>query len=180
MVEQGGLHTLGDVKALILYILHSASRSLEREHLTEIILNDGLVDYFDFSQGLQELLQEGLIDISSPNETNSFVITDVGIRTMELYQKNIPFNVKKRALAALTKTLAKIRRESNTHTDVALVEGGYLVTCCLTEENKTLLEYKVLVPDEMQAHIIADQFLKHPTEKYQSIMAALIDENLFN
>ena len=59
-------------------------------------------------------------------------------------------------------------------------EGGYLVTCRLTEQEKTLLEYKVLVPDEMQAHIIADQFLKHPTEKYQSIMAALIDENLFN
>lgn len=180
MVEQGGLHTLGDVKALVLYILNAASCPLEREHLTEIILNDGLVDYFDFSQGLQELLQEGLIDILSPNEINTFIITDVGIRTKELYEKNIPFNVKKRALAALTKTLATIRRESNTHTDISETQGGYLVTCRLTEEEKTLLEYKVLVPDEMQAHIIADQFLKHPTEKYQSIMAALIDENLFN
>ena len=180
MVEHGGLHTLGDVKALVLYILHAADRAMEREHLTEIVLNDGLVDYFDFSQGLQELLQEGLIDIISPEETNTFIITDVGIRTKELYEKNIPFNVKKYALAALTKTLAKIRRESNTHTEVSLTEGGYLVTCRLTEQEKTLLEYKVLVPDEMQAHIIADQFLKHPTEKYQSIMAALIDENLFN
>lgn len=180
MVEQGGLHSLGDVKALVLYILHAASRSLEREHLTEIILNDGLVDYFDFSQGLQELLQEGLIDIASSDEMNTFVITDVGIQTKELYEKQLPFNVKKRALAALTKTLAKIRRDSNTHTDIGTADGGYLVTCRLTEDEKTLLEYKVLVPDEMQAHIIADQFQKHPTEKYQSIMAALIDENLFN
>ncbi len=180
MVEQGGLHTLGDVKALVLYILHASSRSLEREHLTEIILNDGLVDYFDFSQALQELLEEGLIDIASSDEMNTFVITNVGIQTKDLYEKNLPFNVKKRALAALTRVLAKINRDSNTHTDIVAVEGGFHVTCCLTENDKILLEYKVLVPDEMQAHIIADQFVKNPTEKYQSMMAALIDENLFN
>ena len=180
MVEQGGLHTLGDVKALVLYILDASSQSLEREHLTEIILNDGLVDYFDFSQALQELLQEGLIDITSPDEINTFVITNVGIQTKDLYEKNIPFNVKKRALAALTRVLAKIKRDSNTHTDITAVEGGFQVTCRLTEDTKVLLEYKVLVPDEMQAHIIADQFVKNPTEKYQSMMAALIDENLFN
>lgn len=180
MVEQGGLHALGDVKALVLYILHASSEPLEREHLTEIILSDGLVDYFDFSQALQELLEEGLIDIVAADEINTFVITKVGIQTKDLYEKNIPFNVKKHALAALTKVLAKIKRDSNTHTDIAVVNGGYQVTCRLTENEKILLEYKVLVPDEMQAHIIADQFLKNPTEKYQRMMAALIDENLFN
>ena len=179
MVEQGGLHTIGDVKALILYICYTAARPLDRENLTEIAMHDGLVDYFDFSQALQELLEEGLLDISSPDKTNTFIITGIGIQTKELSEKDIPFNVKKRALAALTKALAKIQRDSNTHTNIEKTEGGYLVTCTLTEQDKILLEYKVLVPDEMQAHIIADQFSKSPTVKYQGIMEQLIDEKLF-
>lgn len=179
MVEQGGLHTVGDVKALILYISNAAARPLERENFTEIIMHDNLVDYFDFMQALQELLQEGLMDIASIEQANLYRITEIGTQTKELYEKNIPFNVKKRVLAALTKTLAKINRESNTHTEIEATDKGYLVTCRLTENDTLLLEYKVLVPDEMQAHIIADQFANSPTEKYQGIMEQLIDENLF-
>ncbi len=179
MTEQGGLHTVGDVKALLLYILNASNTALNRDHLTEIVMNDGLVDYFDFSQALQELLQEGLLDIASAENENDYVITPLGIQTQDLYEKNVPFNVKKRSLAALTKVLAKIKRESNTITNIEQADGGFLVTCRLTEEERILLEYKVLVPDEMQAHIIADQFSKTPTEKYQGIMSLLIDENLF-
>ena len=179
MTEHGGLHTVGDVKALLLYILNASNTALNREHLTEIVMNDGLVDYFDFSQALQESLQEGLLDIASIENENDYIITPLGVQTKDLYEKNIPFNVKKRSLAALTKVLAKIKRDSKTHTDIEATEGGFLVTCRLTEGSLTLLEYKVLVPDEMQAHIIADQFAKSPAEKYQGIMSLLIDENLF-
>ena len=179
MVEYGGLHSVGDVKALILYISNSASRPLTREHFTEIILNDGLVNYFDFSQALQELLQEGLLDITSAEEDDKYIITNVGIQTEKLYEKNLPFNVKKKTLAAIAKVLAKIQHDSCTHTEINATDGGFLVTCRLTERELTLLEYTILVPDEMQAHIIADQFTKFPTQKYQAIMSSVIDEDLF-
>ncbi len=179
MVEHGGLHSVGDVKALILYISNSAARPLMQEHFTEIVLHDGLVNYFDFSQAFQELLEEGLLDYASLDEQDQFIITEVGIQTQKLYEKNLPFNVRKKTLAALTKVLGKIKIDSSTHTDIVAAESGYYVVCRLTENQQTLLEYKVLVPDEMQAHIIADQFAKFPTEKYQAIMSAVIDENLF-
>ncbi|MBQ6947433.1 MAG: DUF4364 family protein [Clostridia bacterium] len=179
MVEHGGLHSVGDVKALILYISNSAALPLTQENFTEIVLHDGLVNYFDFSQAFQELLQEGLLDILSVEENNRFVITEIGTQTEKLYEKNLPFNVKKKTLAALTKVLAKIQRDSNTHTEIVAAASGYHVICRLCENDQTLLEYKVLVPDELQAHLIADQFSKFPTEKYQAIMSAVIDENLF-
>lgn len=179
MVEHGGLHSVGDVKALILYISNSAALPLTQENFTEIVLHDGLVNYFDFSQAFQELLQEGLLDILSVEENNRFVITEIGTQTEKLYEKNLPFNVKKKTLAALTKVLAKIKRDSNTHTEIVAAASGYHVICRLCENDQTLLEYKVLVPDELQAHLIADQFSKFPTEKYQAIMSAVIDENLF-
>ncbi len=179
MVEQGGLHSLGDVKALILYILLSASCPLNQTNLTEIVLNDGLVDYFDFSQAIQELLQEGLLDIVSPEESNTYIITNVGKQTEQIYERNLPFIVKKKVLAALTKTLAKIKRDSNTYTEISPCPAGFLVTCRLTENEQILLEYSVLVPDQLQAHMIADQFSKFPTEKYQAILSSVIDENLF-
>ncbi len=180
MVEQGGLHSLGDVKALILYISHCAGCALTKEHFTEIILNDGLVDYFDFSQAFQKLLEDGLLDIAAPDQENTFVITKDGKETEKIYEKNLPFNVKQKSLASLTAVLAKIKRDSNTYTEIAPSDSGFLVTCTLKENEKILLQYSVLVPDQMQAHMISDQFTKHPTEKYQAIMSAVIDENLFN
>lgn len=180
MSEQGGLHSVGDVKALILFILSSNHSSLAKKSITEIVMSDGLVDYFDFTQALQELLDEGLIDIVSEEVSDEFVLTELGRQTEEIYEKNIPFNVKKKTLAALTKELANIQRDSNTHTEITATDTGFLVTCKLTEQQQILLSYSVLVPDELQAHIIADQFVKSPTEKYQAILSQLIDENLFN
>ena len=181
MIEKGGLHTIGDVKALILYILYYAKRALNRENLTEIVLSDDLVEYFDFTQALQGLLEDGLVDIASPEDDNSYVLTTAGAQTEELYEKNLPFNVKKKNLAAMTRVLAQIRRNQSAKADIEQVEHGYLVTCTLTEDNGSiLLRYTVLVPDELQAHMIADQFKTHPTEKYQSFMSLLIDENLFD
>lgn len=179
MIEKGGLHSIGDVKALILYILKYAEKPLNRENLTEIVLDDGLVEYFDFTQALQKLLEDGLVDIAAPDEQNSYVLTEPGRQTEALYEANLPFNVRKKNLAAMMRVLAQIKRESNTHTEIAPVDGGFLVTCSLTEEDRLLLQYSVLVPDELQAHMIADQFIKQPTEKYQGIMSLLIDQRLF-
>ena len=179
MIEKGGLHTVGDVKALVLYILRYAGKPLNRENLTEIVLNDGLVD-FDFTQALQGLLEDGLVDITSPDDPTDYVLTELGRQTEELYETNLPFNVKKKNLAAMMSVLAQIKRESNTHTKIEKVSNGFLVSCTLTEQDGSiLLQYTVLVPDELQAHMITDQFCKQPTEKYKGIMSLLIDESLF-
>ena len=170
---------MGDVKGLILFILKHSGTPLGKEDLTEIVLSDGLVDYFDFTEALQELLESGLVDIAAKDDAR-LILSSLGRQTEEIYENDLPYNVRKKNLAATMQVLSRIKRDSNTRTHIEKTEKGYLVTCSLTEDQTLLLEYSVLVPDEMQAYMIADRFVKHPTEKYQAILSLLIDKDLFS
>ena len=47
MPELGGLKEIPDVKALILYLLKEAGCVVRESQLTDILMADGLVEYFD-------------------------------------------------------------------------------------------------------------------------------------
>ena len=53
------------------------------------------------------------------------------------------------------------------------------MVCTLVEGEDILLEYRLLVPTQIQAQIIADQFKTNPTDKYKNILELLVDEKLF-
>jgi hypothetical protein len=179
MPTLGALHSVPDVKLLILYILDYAGRSLSKENLVEIVQSSDTVEYFDFSEAFDKLLLDGLIDIKSESENNLFRITDAGKQTLELFRKELPFNVIKKNSAALLGVLSQIERKSQIKTKIEKHGSGYYVTCTLLDGDDVLLEYKLFVPDQLQAALIASQFEEYPTEKYKSILSLLIDQNLF-
>lgn len=179
-MKLGGLTNMADVKAMILYIMNYTGRPLSYDNLADIVLYDELVEYFDFTAAMDELLNKGLIDILSPDETRTYKITSLGQQTVQIYEKNLPFNVRKKNVASVIRVLAQIERDKQIKTDIQKENGGYLVTCTLMEGEQLLMEYKILVPNELQAHLIAEQFKSDPTPKYQGILSLLIDEKLFD
>ena len=72
MPELGGLKEIPDVKALILYLLKEAGCVVRESQLTDILMADGLVEYFDYSQAMEQLLMAGMMDIASLDETGSY------------------------------------------------------------------------------------------------------------
>ena len=179
MPALGALHSVPDVKLLILYILDYAGRCLTKENLIDIVQTSDTVEYFDFSEAFDKLLMDGLIDIKSESENNLYRITDAGKQTLNLFIKELPFNVIKKNSAALLGVLSQIQRKSNIRTKIEKHDSGYYVTCTLLEGDDVLLEYKLLVPDQLQAALIASQFEEFPTEKYKNILSLLIEQNLF-
>lgn len=175
----GGLNDVSDVKILVLYILNYAGTSLSKDNLIHIGLDAGSATYFDLAQSVDELLMTGHIDIVSRETPDIIRITEMGRQTLALFEKNLPYTVRRKNQSALVKMLADIRKSQSVKSDIIKKENGYEVVCTLLDEQDVLLEYKLFVPTQIQAQMIVSQFEKDPASKYKSILALLIDEKLF-
>lgn len=175
----GGLNSVPDVKVLVMYILNYAGFPLSKDNLIKITLDSGTVEYFDVAQAIDEMLMTGLIDITGKDSPNMLRITEMGRQTLSMFEKTLPHSIRRKNQASLLKMLADIERKQNVKSKIEKTESGYEVVCTLLEGKDTLLEYKLLVPTQIQAQIIVDQFEKNPTEKYKNILELLIDEKLF-
>ena len=68
------------IKLIILYLLNALDDSYDFQTLSEIIIWDGAINYFVFSQCFDELLNTGLIEkIDQENEIKPFYrISEIG------------------------------------------------------------------------------------------------------
>ncbi len=179
MPELGGLHDMTDVKGLILYLLKEARCILKEAQMTEVLMADGLVEYFDYTQAMEQLLIAGMIDIASLEETNSFRITKRGLAVEAEYEARIPYNVRSKTLAALKENLRKRREEEQIFTEISPSQSGYRVTCSISEGGETMLAYEALVPDHRSAYLVAERFRENPSHYYQKMMEIILEDDLF-
>ncbi len=179
MPELGGLHEMHEIKALVLYLLKEANCVLKDSQLTDVIMSDGLVEYFDYAQATEQLLMDGLMDIASLDEMSSYRITKSGLEVVGEYEQRLPHNVKSKTLAALETLLRQKQEDEQTFAEIAPSESGFLVTCTVREGGETMLSYQVLVPDRKDAYYVAQRFRENPAGYYQKILELVLDENLF-
>ena len=88
-IELGGLRTKNEIKILIGYLLSRLDTPLTREQLDEIICGEELANYFEMSQALSELADNGNVIIKE----NELIITDKGKKNSETLEHDIPFTV---------------------------------------------------------------------------------------
>ncbi|MBQ7935045.1 MAG: DUF4364 family protein [Clostridia bacterium] len=179
MPELGGLHEMPDIKALILYLLKEANCVLKESQLTDVMMADGLVEYFDYAQAAEQLLMDGLMDIASLEEMSSYRITKQGLEVEGEYEQRLPHNVKSKTLAALKANLKQKQEDDQIYTEITATESGFNVTCTIREGGETMLSYQVLVPDRKDAYYVAERFKENPSGYYQKIMEVVLDEDLF-
>jgi len=175
----GGLNSVPDVKVLILYILNYAGGQLSKDNLIRIALDGETAEYFDIAQAIDELMNSGLIDFTSQNTPDQLYITELGRETLSVFERNLPYTVRRKNQSALLRLLSEIERKRSIKSKIEQKEQGYEVVCTLLDGADTLLEYRVFVPTQIQAQMIRDQFEEKPIEKYKNILQLLIDEKLF-
>ncbi len=175
----GGLNSVPDVKVLVLYILSYAGGELSRGELIRIALDGGTAEYIDITEALDGLMNSGLIDFTSQHTPDRLYITELGRQTLSVFERELPYNVRRRNQAALIRLLAETERQREIHSDVVKKEKGYEAVCALLDGDDTMLEYRVFVPMQIQAQMITEQFKKEPIGQYKRILQLLIDEKLF-
>ncbi len=173
MDRYGFIHEKLEIKILILFILNRLPRPVGLNDLTDLVMCDDGISYFDFSEALSELMESDHIS----EKDGLYSITLKGVRNGTITENNIPYSVRLKAersairLARIQQRSAMIKTESHPR-----AEGGYFVRMSLADGMGEMISMNILAGSETQAHEIEKNFQKKAESLYNEIMTLLLDK----
>lgn len=171
-VEQGGLKDTGSVKILICYML-SSLESLTKDELVDILGTDGLVNYFDYTVAIEELVETGHVEKRIKDDKPRFYITEKGIDTAKTLEYSIPYTVRQKTIKTALTVLAYRTNCKENNVVITQKDNGLDVLLEIgTDENK-LMSINIDVPDMMSAEYIKSKFYDDPKGIYSKIIEIL-------
>lgn len=167
-------NSLAENKVLILYTLNTIKRELQNNDLFKIVSAINDINYFYFSDILEDLVSSKLIATYTKDEHKFYEITSEGKNSLELTLDILPGIIKLKADNLFQKELSSIAEEQSITADyIPEDETNYTVKCKIVENNKILFEFKTFAGSNEQAKRIADNWKNNANEIYPQIMSLL-------
>lgn len=162
-------------KIFILYILGNIDEPVEFTTVHEMILQDGLVGYFDFAPAFSELLEQGHIVMSArtPEGEPLYTITPQGRSVLETYEQELLSDEKDRAIRHAMRVLAQKRDGIRQTSRVVQTGDGWTVTCTISDRQKALFETSVYLNDQAFAERLRNNFDDRADIIYRGVLALL-------
>ena len=126
-VEPGGFTHDYEIKILICYLLLQLEQPLSFAQMSEILQDEGIVNYFEFSDALSKLLQsQHIVVFKTENGENFYTISELGAKTALTFQKSLPYTVRHRIVQAAQEMITKSKSESENIVSITKAPDGYL------------------------------------------------------
>ena len=169
--------TLAENKVLILYILNHIKDPITNNALYKIVLSVLDMNYFYFQQFLLDLVKSEFVISYEQEEQQLYLITEKGIKTLELTEDIIPGILKLQVDTNLKYTLDDVKEEDSIVAEYTPInENYYNVTCKIMENNECLFEVKTFAGSREQAKQIVDNWKIHAGSMYPQMLDILTQE----
>lgn len=169
--------TLAESKVLILYILNSVKKAITNNALYKIVLSVLDMNYFYFQQFLLDLVNSDFVLTFEKESQHMYLITDKGIRTLELTEDILPGILKLQVDTNLKYTLENVNEENSIVAEYTPInENYYNVTCRIMENNECLFEVKTFAGSREQAKQIVENWKKHAGTMYPNLLEILTQD----
>ena len=165
------IHDNLEIKFLSLYIAARVSRPIPVEGMQELTLCDSGIDYFSFSQCLNDLVRTEHLTLS---DDGLYAITPKGLRNSEICESSLPMSVRlltDRNVAAYNQML--LRKEQVRAQVTPRENGTYTVTLHFSDDVDELLHLELMAATRDLAQGLADRFQKNPEQFYTRLMDTL-------
>lgn len=81
---------LAENKLLLLYILDKLPNPVSNSDITQVVLENNLINYFSLQQYIFELIDNNFISDSKEDKTHKLTLTESGKNTLEFFINRIP------------------------------------------------------------------------------------------
>lgn len=170
MERFGFIHDKLDLKILILFILRRLPGPVDGETLSELVMRDEGVGYFDYSQCLSELMDTGHVELQEAG----YRITEKGERNGAAIEGSLPYTVRTRAERAIVPVAKTINRNAMIKTEHSLrPEGGCQVSLSMEDGMGEIISLRLLAADEEQAMAIEKHFRADAEGLYNHLIQRL-------
>lgn len=160
-------------KLIILLIFKEIEIPLTVAQITDIVLQNNLINYFDLQQCLQELEETNMIVRLENKQT--FTITEMGIKTISVFINRIPGDTYELVKKYAFQNKDIIRLETQVFANyIKKSETEYIVTLKVIEKDITLIEINLNVVSANQAKLICKKWKESYYQVYDQIVNILI------
>ena len=162
MISDSGV--LADKKLIILYFLNKIGMPLTRSQITNVILENNLIDFFTFQHCISELEESGMIKQVIYQKEQCYVPTGSGKNVIEIFDKRISKN--KENLRKEFQVIAKYNK---------IGEREYIVNLKVIEKELVLADIKLSVVSSKQAKQICEKWKGSSEKIYGQLISSLIN-----
>ncbi|OGO78070.1 MAG: hypothetical protein A2Y23_15410 [Clostridiales bacterium GWB2_37_7] len=162
-------------KLIVLYILDKIEISLTNTQITNIILENNIINYFSLQECVAELEHSDLLKLEESQEKLTYQISESGQRTVAMFQDKIPKSIKTLINDYVGKNKDRIKKESEIFADFyKSKENEYIVNLKVIENDIVLIDLKLNVVSAKQAKLICEKWKNSSGKIYGQIMDSLI------
>lgn len=168
---------LAENKLLLLHILKELNRPISNTQLTEILLENNLINYFTLQQYISELDSSEFIRYEDINEKKLIVLTKKGENVLSFFKDRISPSKISIINNYINEKIELIKKELTIQSDYTLAKNdNFLVELTAIEDNLPLIDLKVSVPTKKQASLLCSKWQENPSEIYNKIINILFEE----
>lgn len=168
---------LAENKLLLLYIFKRVGFPLTNSQITQLILENEIMNYFALQQFLAELKESDFIWEEYRDNAPMYGITQKGKETLQYFINRIPnYQIEKIEEILKDKKNEYIRDTQIKADYVKLAENEYLVTLSVIEQELPIFTLKLSVANNKQAKQICENWRKNAQDLYGNIIHLLIEE----
>lgn len=168
------IHDKLEIKFLILYIAVRVSEPIPIEGMQELTMCDSGIDYFTFSECLNDLVQTGHLTLSSDG---LYTITSKGLKNSEICQSELPMSVRLLTDKNVSAYNEMLQRKAQVRSKVIPRENGtFTVELHFSDDVDTLMHLELMAATEEMAKGLAARFQKDPEQMYSQLMTSLFSE----
>lgn len=166
-----------DIKIFILYLMRHINYPLEFSNINDIVVQDGVVGYFDFAECFAELLDTGNVAEIKVKNTDMYIITDRGIQVADSLESRLLGMLKEKSLKSALRLLDFKKRGSEIRCSYEPTDDGrYRFNCYIKESGVELLSLSIYLDTQAQAEKMKYNFDDRPETVYRGILALLSGE----
>lgn len=167
---------LAENKLLLLYIIKNIKVPISNGQLTEIILENGFINYFTLQQYITELVSSGFLNYENKNDKKLLFLTDKGDKVLTLFKNRIS-NAKILIVDNYIKDrIENIKNELSLTADYTIDDkDNFIVNLKALENDSILIDLKVSVASNKQAMNICNKWKTNSSEIYNKIMQLIIN-----
>lgn len=164
---------LAENKLILIYIINKLKCPLTKNQLTQIILENNLMNYFILQQYICELVSSGIIKYSKNDTDHNLLLTDKGIKVLNLFKNRIHPDKLKSLDEYLNKNYDIISRKITVTADYTVEHGKYMVSLKSYESNDLTASIKIKAADIKQAKNICSKWKNNSSNICKEIMQIL-------
>ncbi len=174
-IDHGGLTTDYEIRILICWLLHKMKMPVTSSQLSSALLGESLVNYFEVTCALGELLSSGhLAEVKTDGQQGYVSLTELGRKTAETFYKSIPRTVREKALDALSQCVLQERFAKENRAEIVETNDGFRLELSLNDVGNDLMSVSLYAPTREVCEMMKKNFISDPTVLYRAVLSVLM------